>query len=282
MQKTSLAILSILLGVSIAINIFLFVNNTESDITKQSQTILEREISTLEESNTSLSTRLKAMEQQLEQSVLEKKDSTSQKKASSEKITELKNTLEIIHQEKNELLRQKADLEKTISKISAEQTQTELKNAELKKKYRTLIEELNDKFRQKDGEINNRKGKLSITFLNRILFDTGETELTRQGQKLLKDLAGVLKRNHISKIKVAGHTDNTPIAPWALTAFPSNWELSAVRAASVIRFLQFSCKIPPEKMELTGHSFYKPVSPNDTATGKRDNRRVEIFMVPEP
>ena len=62
--------------------------------------------------------------------------------------------------------------------------------------------------------------------------------------------------------------------------FPSNWELSTARAASVVRFLQEKANIKPERLTASGFSFYRPVAPNDTEDTRGQNRRIEIVLVP--
>ncbi|MEJ2166074.1 MAG: OmpA family protein, partial [Desulfobacterales bacterium] len=60
--------------------------------------------------------------------------------------------------------------------------------------------------------------------------------------------------------------------------FPSNWELSTARAAAVVRFLQEVGGIKPERLSAVGYSFFRPVAPNTTEEGRRQNRRIEIIL----
>jgi chemotaxis protein MotB len=63
--------------------------------------------------------------------------------------------------------------------------------------------------------------------------------------------------------------------------FPSNWELSAARAAAVVRHFQKEIGIDPENLEAVGHSFYDPVATNETEEGRAQNRRVNIVIAPK-
>jgi chemotaxis protein MotB len=77
---------------------------------------------------------------------------------------------------------------------------------------------------------------------------------------------------------VVGHTDNVPITGGLQKVFASNWELSAARATTVVRFLQ-EAGIAPERLIATGRAEYAPVAPNDTPEGRQKNRRIEITLI---
>lgn len=107
-----------------------------------------------------------------------------------------------------------------------------------------------------------------------ILFSSASAELEIEANEPLKKLADVLKAlpNHID---VEGHTDNLPISN---RIYPSNWELSAARAASVVHlFTQQG--IAPERLAAIGFGEFQPVSDNDTVEGRRSNRRVKVVIL---
>jgi len=79
-------------------------------------------------------------------------------------------------------------------------------------------------------------------------------------------------------VNVVGHTDNVPIYS---ALFPTNWELSVVRACVVARFFIEEMKIPARKFYLSGYSYFQPVRPNITAKNRSANRRVEIIITRE-
>ncbi|MFH1782408.1 MAG: OmpA family protein, partial [Candidatus Omnitrophota bacterium] len=79
-------------------------------------------------------------------------------------------------------------------------------------------------------------------------------------------------------IGIEGHTDNEPIK---YSGWKSNWELSTARATSVLHYIVDERGIAPERVSATGHGEFKPVSSNDTEDGKRQNRRVEIVVLPK-
>ena len=124
------------------------------------------------------------------------------------------------------------------------------------------------------------EGKLKVTLVDKILFDTGKVEVSERGKEVLLDLAESLSENKNQKIVVEGHTDDVPIGFTLVERYPTNWELSAARAIGVVRFLQEKGELEPERLSAAGYGYYRPVASNDTAEGRRKNRRIEITLVP--
>lgn len=115
---------------------------------------------------------------------------------------------------------------------------------------------------------------ISIEINDSILFAQGDARLTTESSEVLKAIAGVLSADNHA-IQVEGHTDNVPINKGQ---FPSNWELSAVRASGVVRLFADS-GIAENRLTAIGHSSTQPVAPNDTADGRLRNRRVQVMVL---
>jgi chemotaxis protein MotB len=107
-----------------------------------------------------------------------------------------------------------------------------------------------------------------------LFFDLGKANIKPDGIEFLRNFAGIIK-NMKSNIRIEGHTDSYPIHS---PAFPTNWELSAIRAVNIARFLIEETGLEPERFTVVGHSFYRPAVPNSTSENKAKNRRVEIFI----
>ena len=122
------------------------------------------------------------------------------------------------------------------------------------------------------------KEKISITFVDRILFDFGRATISSEGKEILMRVGKILKNIEDRKIRVIGHTDNIPIMKGFRYKFPSNWELSSARAAAVVRLFQDDIGLPPEILEAVGRSFYDPIATNETRAGRAQNRRVNITI----
>ncbi len=110
-----------------------------------------------------------------------------------------------------------------------------------------------------------------------LLFDAGMAELKDTARKKLRAIGPIIQKTPYM-INVVGHTDNVPIHS---QLFPTNWELSVIRAATVARFFIEEMHIPADKFYLSGHSYFQPIKPNDSSQNRALNRRVEIIMTRE-
>ena len=120
------------------------------------------------------------------------------------------------------------------------------------------------------------RGRMVINLPQDILFPSGSATLNQEGRQTLAEVAGVLGDFQDRRFQVEGHTDDVPIST---EEFPSNWELSAGRALSVVKLL-VSQGVDPENLSGAAYGEYQPVASNETATGRRRNRRIEIVMIP--
>jgi len=116
-------------------------------------------------------------------------------------------------------------------------------------------------------------GQVNLQLPEKILFDTGRSELVGLANEVLAKIVPVLMENSFY-LSIEGHTDNVPINT---ERFPSNWELSTARASTVIRFLNTQ-GIPIERMRAIGYADTQPVDSNDTEQGRRANRRVRLVI----
>jgi len=116
---------------------------------------------------------------------------------------------------------------------------------------------------------------LEIEIKADILYPSGSAALTSNAKPVIEQLATILAP-HDNPIRVEGHTDNVPIST---LAFPSNWELSAARATSVVH-LFIERNVDPRRLSIQGHGEFKPVAPNDSAENRNMNRRVVIVIMP--
>jgi len=161
----------------------------------------------------------------------------------------------------------------------AEITEAQIK--QMKSTHDKLVSDLKDQIQKQEVTIKESQESLSLNFVDRILFEFGKADLTPEGEKILKKVGEALKNIKGKKIRVTGHTDNVPIHPDYVHQFPSNWELSAARAASVVRYFQEKPGLDPKDLEAVGRSFYHPEASNNTKEGRARNRRVEILIAPQ-
>jgi chemotaxis protein MotB len=142
------------------------------------------------------------------------------------------------------------------------------------------VAELRDEIKNKEADIQQVKEELNLTFIDTILFDLGQARVSSDGKQRLKKVAGILSKIENGKIRIQGHTDNIPISERFRYKYPSNWELSAARAAAVARYFIEQGGLTGENIEAVGYSHYKPIADNSTPGGRSQNRRVEIVIAP--
>ena len=146
-----------------------------------------------------------------------------------------------------------------------------------KKKIETKLKK---QIETQEIKIEEMEGKLKVTFVDKILFDTGSVKIKKRGEALLVEIAESLQENKDQDIRVQGHTDNVQIGSKLAVRFPTNWELSAGRATAVVRFLQEQTGLEPGRLSACGYGYYQPVASNDTEEGRHENRRIEIILIP--
>jgi len=128
----------------------------------------------------------------------------------------------------------------------------------------------------KEGKVRvtqNSRG-VSVEINASVLFDSGDARLTSESTEALRAVAGLLK-DDTHDVQVEGHTDNQPIRN---SIYPSNWELSSVRASSVVR-LFIDAGVAPERLTAVGHGSNISVASNATAEGRARNRRVAVTIL---
>ena len=120
---------------------------------------------------------------------------------------------------------------------------------------------------------------LVLTFLDEIFFDSGKAQVKPDGMETLDKVASVLKETvPDSPVAVEGHTDDEPIKH---SGWKSNWELSSARALAVVHHFVGQQGVSPDRLQAVGFGEYRPLSSNETAEGRRQNRRVEVVILPK-
>jgi chemotaxis protein MotB len=151
--------------------------------------------------------------------------------------------------------------------------------SELKSTYNSMMTELQGEIKKGEIAVTQLKDRLSLSMVDRILFDSGSADVKKDGKKVLDRVAEILKKVTDKQIRIEGHTDNVPVGPKVSKKFASNWELSAARAINVVKYLQEQ-GVDPKLTSATGYGEFKPVASNDTDQDKAKNRRIEIVLTP--
>ncbi len=149
---------------------------------------------------------------------------------------------------------------------------------ETKELLKTQEEELAEKMKdtlKDDAQIKISEQKIRIMLSSPVLFDLGEAELKSSSFPILHEVAELI-RNIPNRIVIEGHTDNLPIHT---AEFQSNWELSAARAFSVVRYFREEEKLDAERLAGLGHGEFRPLVSNDSDENRSRNRRVEVNII---
>lgn len=167
---------------------------------------------------------------------------------------------------------EKGTLERALEELRAREKQSQARLAvftEMINKFRAMID---------SGKLRVRvvRGRMVVELAENILFDSGRSDLKKEGQEALAQVAAVLASIENRDFQVAGHTDNIPIKS---ARFPSNWELSTARAVVVTKWLTEK-GLDANRVSAAGYADTQPVAPNDAPDGRQQNRRIEIVLMP--
>ena len=173
---------------------------------------------------------------------------------------------------------QQADLRRQVEALEQQKTQLLTAGRQTQSQYDSLVRNLTEEVKKGELQVRQYKDMLTVDVAEQLFFDSGRAALKDTGKAVLKKVGEALKGYEDKVIRIVGHTDNVPISGALLKVFPSNWELSVARATTVVRYLQ-EVGIPPERMAASGRAEYAPIAPNDSADGRKKNRRIEITLI---
>ena len=185
-------------------------------------------------------------------------------------MTEQEKLNALLNQKKNEL----NERERTINELQ------QMINAQ-NEKVRKLLSSVKDAllgFSSDELSVREKDGKVYVAMSDKLLFQSGSARLDKRGEEALGKLAEVLNKQTDIDVFIEGHTDNKPINT---VQFKDNWDLSVIRATSVVRILIKNYNVNPLQIQPSGRGEYMPVDDNETAEGRSKNRRTEIIMAPK-
>ena len=184
-------------------------------------------------------------------------------------MTEQEKLNALLNQKKNEL----NERERTINELQ------QMINAQ-NEKVRKLLSSVKDAllgFSSDELTVREKDGKVYVAMSDKLLFQSS-ARLDKRGEEALGKLAEVLNKQTDIDVFIEGHTDNKPINT---VQFKDNWDLSVIRATSVVRILIKNYNVNPLQIQPSGRGEYMPVDDNETAEGRSKNRRTEIIMAPK-
>ena len=130
----------------------------------------------------------------------------------------------------------------------------------------------------KEVDVQVLKGVVYISLADNMLYKSGSYEINSRAAETLSKIAKIIKDYKDYDVLIEGNTDNVPIKK---TNIRNNWDLSTLRASSVVQALQNDYGVDPKRLTAGGRGEYNPIAPNDTEVGKQRNRRTQIIITPK-
>lgn len=162
----------------------------------------------------------------------------------------------------------------TIKNLRDAVTRRDSVNLALVQSLKGVLGNLEDK----DIEVKVEKGVVYVSISDKLLFSSGSHVVTAKAKEILGKVATVVNNKPDFEFMVEGHTDNVPMKS---ATIKDNWDLSVLRATAVVRILQNDFGVSPNRMTAAGRAEYLPIATNATATGRAQNRRTRIVVLPK-
>ena len=135
----------------------------------------------------------------------------------------------------------------------------------------------------KEVDVRVLKGVVYISLADNMLYKSGSYEINERAEETLGKIAKIIMDYKDYDVLIEGNTDNVPVntKSVAMKNIRNNWDLSALRASSVVQYLQDRFSVAPKRLTAGGRGEYNPVASNDTELGKQRNRRTQIIITPK-
>jgi chemotaxis protein MotB len=212
---------------------------------------------------------------------------------------EIRRLMDELQSAQKDLQKREGELNKMSSDVNARKTDLENMQNELNKRNARLQElekvmkdqesvltslkkKVSDAllgFENQGLTVTQKNGKVYVSLDEKLLFKSGSTVVDPKGVSALKNLSKVLEQNPEINVMIEGHTDDVPVISGS--QFKDNWDLSVLRATSIVRILLSDSSINPQRLTTAGRSQYQPVDPAKTAEARQKNRRTEIILSPK-
>jgi len=200
------------------------------------------------------------------------------------KEDKLRESEEVLNRKREELDALSKNLEQSQEALTTKQKRVAELEALIEqqdKKVKQLQEKMSNAllgFKDKGLTVSLKDGKVYVSMEESLLFASGRTDVDPKGQEALKDIAKLLEKETDINITVEGHTDNVPIKGGAIK---DNWDLSVLRATSIVKILLSNGKIEPIRLTPAGKGEYLPLDKGNTPEARKKNRRTEIILTPQ-
>jgi chemotaxis protein MotB len=202
-----------------------------------------------------------------------------------ESIDQNRSLLDEIQIKESELLDERSDLDSLQNELAAriarvDELERVIANKEaLLSKLKSSLSKALLSFDGKGLTVEQRNGKVYVSMENKLLFKSGSWTPGTEGKKAINQLAMVLSQNKEIAVLIEGHTDNEPYI--GDSKLSGNWDLSVKRATAIVNLLLKNKGVLPENITAAGKGEFSPLVPNNSATNKSKNRRIEVILAPK-
>ncbi len=178
-----------------------------------------------------------------------------------------------------------ANIDKLIGEINSSNKyikqliSTNAKNDSLNLALSNRLKRSLDNVADQDVQVKVLKGVVMISLSDKMLYKTGDYNVLPQAQEVLGKVAKVINDYDTYSVLIEGNTDNVPLNSSSLPK--DNWDLSALRATSMAKILQTQFGVNPNRITAGGRSEYNPKTTNASVSGRAENRRTEIIIMPQ-
>jgi len=205
-----------------------------------------------------------------------KRELEAKSKELTAKQTELKSKEQLLTEKERSISTLNADLEareKRVNELESLLSKKDSSVAALRNDIATALLSFNED----ELTVNIKDGKIYVSLAEQLLFKSGSTYVDAKGRKALEAIAKVLKEQPDIDVVVEGHTDNIPMKS---ASIKDNWDLSVLRATSIVRIMTHNDGFDSKRIIASGRGEHVPVANNSTKDGRAKNRRTEIILSP--
>lgn len=187
-------------------------------------------------------------------------------------VQTLETNVETLEGERTDLRSSLTETQRALEELRERERQSQARLAT----FRALIARFQSMIDSGQLRVRVVRNRMIVELPAGVLFDSGRAELKEEGQAALDQVSAILVEVEGREFQIAGHTDNVPMRT---RRFQDNWQLSTARAVNVTRYM-LAHGIPPARLSAAGFADTQPTASNDSEEGRRQNRRIEIVLVP--
>lgn len=247
------------------------------DALKKDRDDLQAELGKSKSANSELQAHLEQVSKDLAEKIAKLTADLEKTQADLDATSKAKATLE---GDKSAVLKDKSRLQASIEEMKTALADLSKRKAEADARlaeFRKLLDRFKGLIDAGKLQVKIVDGRMVVALASDVLFASGSAKLSDDGKAAIGEVAKVLAEIPDRKYQVEGHTDNVPMKT---AHYPSNWELAAARALTVVKTM-VEAGVPAARISAASFGEYKPAKANETPEGKAANRRIEIVVVPD-